>query len=107
MALFTADRSIHFNYHGLRYGGLECPTVWGVRIHYKESASRAYDEEGSTTAPFDMMLLRNRVSRYHVVEAAIEGAARKYQKSHCPYCKTPISCRYSRPIDKVVRLLLS
>ena len=34
-----------------------------------------YKEEGSTTTPFDMML-RNSVSRYHVIGAAIKGAAK-------------------------------
>jgi xylulose-5-phosphate/fructose-6-phosphate phosphoketolase len=34
-----------------------------------------YKEEGSTTTPFDMML-RNCVSRYHIMEAAIRGGAK-------------------------------
>lgn len=70
-SLFTADRPIHFNYHGypnelkgLLFGrpGLERVTIAG------------YIEEGSTTTPFDMMLV-NRTSRYHVAQAAVRGAA--------------------------------
>lgn len=38
-----------------------------------------YREEGSTTTPFDMML-RNRVSRYHIMEAAIRGGAKHNPK---------------------------
>ena len=63
-ALFTADRPIHFNYHGylnelkgLLFGrpNLQCISI------------KAYTEEGLTTTPFNMML-RNRVSQYHVME---------------------------------------
>ena len=32
-------------------------------------------EEGSTTTPFDMMLA-NKVSRFHVAKAALQGAAK-------------------------------
>jgi len=32
-----------------------------------------YDEEGTTTTPFNMMLL-NRTSRFHVASAAVKGA---------------------------------
>jgi len=38
-----------------------------------------YKEEGSTTTPFDMML-RNCVSRYHIMEAAIRGGAKHNPK---------------------------
>jgi xylulose-5-phosphate/fructose-6-phosphate phosphoketolase len=33
-------------------------------------------EEGSTTTPFDMMLV-NKTSRFHVAQAALRGAARR------------------------------
>merc|ERR1712144_28640 len=38
-----------------------------------------YKEEGSTTTPFDMML-RNNVSRYHIIEAAIKAGAKHNPK---------------------------
>jgi len=39
----------------------------------------SYDEEGSTTTPFNMMLV-NRTSRYHVAIQAIKGAAKRNEK---------------------------
>lgn len=70
--LFTSDRAIHFNYHGysnhLRSLLFERPTLDRVTIE-------GYREEGSTKSCFDM-LLRNRVSRYHVAEAVVRGAPR-------------------------------
>lgn len=75
-ALFTSDRNVHFNYHGyvtelqgLLFGrpGLERVSIEGYR------------EEGTTTTPFDMMLV-NHVSRYHVAMQAVRGAARWNEK---------------------------
>ena len=69
--LFTEDRRIVINYHGysrdiagLLFGrkGIGRVRIEGCR------------EEGSTTTPFDMML-RNRVSRYHIAMEAVRGAA--------------------------------
>ncbi|KAF5521402.1 putative phosphoketolase [Colletotrichum aenigma] len=68
---FTEDRAVCFNYHGyptelqgLLFGrpGLHRMTVEGYR------------EEGSTTTPFDMMLV-NCVSRYDVAIRALKGGA--------------------------------
>ena len=70
-ALFTADRPIHINYHG--YGDEVKGLLFG-RPNLHRVSIEAYSEEGSTTTPLDMML-RNRVSRYHVAEAAIQGGA--------------------------------
>ncbi|KAL8646263.1 MAG: hypothetical protein Q9226_006943 [Calogaya cf. arnoldii] len=70
-ALFTADKPIHFNYHG--YANELKGLLFG-RPNLHRISIEAYDEEGSTTTPLDMML-RNRVSRWHVVDAALKGAA--------------------------------
>ena len=75
-SLFTADRPIHFNYHG--YANEIRGLLFG-RHHLDRVSIECYKEEGSTTTPFDMML-RNNVSRYHVIEAAIKGAARHNPK---------------------------
>ncbi|KAK0188698.1 phosphoketolase [Armillaria mellea] len=70
-SLFTEDKPVHFNYHGypmelkgLLFGrpGLDRVTIQG------------YNEEGTTTSPFDMMLC-NHTSRYDVAIAAIQGGA--------------------------------
>jgi xylulose-5-phosphate/fructose-6-phosphate phosphoketolase len=71
-ALFTEDRPVHFNYHG--YSNEIKGLLFG-RPNLDRVSIECYKEEGSTTTPFDM-LLRNSVSRYHVMEAAIRGAAK-------------------------------
>ncbi|KAM5351090.1 hypothetical protein ACJ41O_003813 [Fusarium nematophilum] len=69
--MFTEDKAVCFNYHGyaselqgLLFGrpGLHRMTVEG------------YKEEGSTTTPFNMMLV-NWVSRFDVAKRALRGAA--------------------------------
>ncbi|KAI9886487.1 MAG: hypothetical protein M1823_001737 [Watsoniomyces obsoletus] len=75
-SLFTSDRHIHFNYHG--YASELKGLIFG-RPNLDRITIDSYMEEGSTTTPFDM-LLRNRVSRYHVMEAAIQGAAKVNEK---------------------------
>lgn len=74
--LFTADKSIHFNYHGYL---AELQGLLFGRPRLERVSIAGYIEEGSTTTPFDMMLV-NRTSRYHVAQAAIQGAARFNQK---------------------------
>jgi xylulose-5-phosphate/fructose-6-phosphate phosphoketolase len=71
-ALFTPDRPIHFNYHG--YSNEIKGLLFG-RHNLDRVSIECYKEEGSTTTPFDMML-RNNVSRYHVMEAAIKGGSK-------------------------------
>jgi len=75
-SLFTSDRPIHFNFHG--YPSELKGLLFG-RPHLERVSIEAYAEEGSTTTPFDMML-RNRVSRYHVAESAIRGGAKHNEK---------------------------
>jgi xylulose-5-phosphate/fructose-6-phosphate phosphoketolase len=71
-SLFTKDKPIHFNYHG--YSNEIKGLLFG-RPNLDRVSIACYKEEGSTTTPFDMML-RNEVSRYHVIERAIKGGAR-------------------------------
>ena len=70
--LFTKDKSVHFNYHGypIELKGL----LWG-RPNLDRISMEGYNEEGTTTSPFDMMLC-NRTSRFDVAIAAIRGGAR-------------------------------
>ncbi|KII89836.1 hypothetical protein PLICRDRAFT_567923 [Plicaturopsis crispa FD-325 SS-3] len=69
--LFTKDRPIHFNYHGYP---IELKGLLFGRPNMGRASIEGYREEGTTTAPFDMMLC-NHTSRYHVAEAAIRGGA--------------------------------
>jgi xylulose-5-phosphate/fructose-6-phosphate phosphoketolase len=71
-ALFTADRPIHFNYHG--YANELQGLLFG-RSKLERMTVDSYREEGTTTTPFDM-LIRNNCSRYHVAMAAIRGASK-------------------------------
>lgn len=74
--LFTSGRSIHFNYHGY------LPELQGLlfgRPRLERVSIAGYMEEGTTTTPFDMMLV-NRTSRYHVAQAAVQGASRFNEK---------------------------
>jgi xylulose-5-phosphate/fructose-6-phosphate phosphoketolase len=71
-SLFTADRAVHFNYHGY---ATELKGLLFARPKTDRMTIEGYREEGSTTTPFDMMLL-NYVSRYHVMEYALRGGSR-------------------------------
>ncbi|QSS60046.1 phosphoketolase [Histoplasma capsulatum] len=70
-ALFTSERTIHFNYHGYE---TELRGLLFGRSQMERVTIASYMEEGSTTTPFDMMLI-NRVSRFHVAQAAVRGGA--------------------------------
>ncbi len=67
-SLFTADRPIVFAYHGY---------PWLIhRLTYRRTNHgnlhvRGYKEEGTTTTPFDMVML-NDLDRYHVVLDVID-----------------------------------
>lgn len=74
--LFTAERCIHINYHGYP---VEMKGLLFGRPRLERVSIAGYMEEGSTTTPFDMMLV-NRTSRYHVAQAAVRGAAKYNEK---------------------------
>ena len=71
--IFTADAHVVFAFHGY------ANAVHGL-LHGRSNASRfhvrGYREEGTTTAPFDMVVL-NRMSRFHLVIEALRRARRR------------------------------
>lgn len=71
-ALFTNDRNVHINYHGYV---TELKGLLFGRPSLERVSIEGYREEGTTTTPFDMMLV-NHVSRYHVAMQAVKGAAK-------------------------------
>ena len=75
-ALFTPDRVIHFNFHGyaVQLQGL----IFG-RPKLDRVTIESYKEEGTTTTPFDMLLLNN-CSRFDVATAAVRGAAKRNER---------------------------
>ena len=72
-ALFTSHRHIHFNYHG--YANELQGLLFG-RPGLERMTINSYDEEGTTTTPFDM-LIRNRCSRYHIAEVAVRAGVER------------------------------
>jgi xylulose-5-phosphate/fructose-6-phosphate phosphoketolase len=67
-ALFTADRPVIFAYHG--YPWLIHRLVYR-RTNHRNMHVRGYKEEGTTTTPFDMVML-NDLDRYHLVMDVID-----------------------------------
>ena len=70
--LFTTDKPIIFAYHG--YPWLIHRLTYR-RTNHKNLHVRGYKEEGTTTTPFDMVVL-NRISRYHLAMMAVHRVPR-------------------------------
>lgn len=70
-ALFTPDRPVIFNFHGY-------PSALKQLLFHRGDSARfyinGYQEEGTTTTPFDM-LVRNGASRFHLASQAIRLAS--------------------------------
>ncbi|HXX88851.1 MAG TPA: phosphoketolase family protein [Acidimicrobiales bacterium] len=67
-ALFTVDRPVIFAYHG--YPWLIHRLAYRRRVH-PQLHVRGYKEEGTTTTPFDMVML-NDLDRFHLVTDVID-----------------------------------
>ncbi|MBA2560111.1 MAG: phosphoketolase family protein, partial [Propionibacteriales bacterium] len=67
-ALFTADRPVVFAYHG--YASLIHRLTYR-RTNHANIHVRGYKEEGTTTTPFDIVML-NDLDRYHLVIDVID-----------------------------------
>jgi xylulose-5-phosphate/fructose-6-phosphate phosphoketolase len=75
-ALFTTDRAVIFAYHG--YPWLIHRLTYR-RANHNNIHVRGYNEEGTTTTPFDMLVLNN-MDRFHLVMDVIDrvpGLARR------------------------------
>jgi xylulose-5-phosphate/fructose-6-phosphate phosphoketolase len=70
-ALFTADAPVIINFHG--YASAVKQLLFGRNVGTRFTVN-GYREEGTTTTPFDM-LVRNGVSRYHLITQAIRATA--------------------------------
>ena len=66
-ALFTTDKPIIFAYHGYPY---LIHRLTYRRTNHENLHVRGYKEEGTTTTPFDMVVL-NDLDRFHLVEDVI------------------------------------
>jgi xylulose-5-phosphate/fructose-6-phosphate phosphoketolase len=67
-SLFTEDKPVIFAYHG--YPGLIHRLAYR-RTNHKNLHVRGYQEEGTTTTPFDMMVM-NHLDRLHLVWDVID-----------------------------------
>ena len=67
-ALFTTDRPVIFAYHG--YPWLIHRLAYRRANHHNFHV-RGYQEEGTTTTPFDMVMLNN-LDRFHLVMDVID-----------------------------------
>ena len=70
--LFTADKPVVFAFHG--YQRALHAIVHG-RSHAERFHVRGFNEQGTTTTPFDMVIL-NQISRYHLAMLAIRRVPR-------------------------------
>lgn len=70
-AMFTLNKPVYFNYHGY---ATELQGLLFGQCNTQRMTVEGYKEEGTTTTPFDMMLL-NELSRFHIAKWALERAA--------------------------------
>jgi len=66
-ALFTRDKPVIFAFHG--YPNLIHRLTW-QRNNHRNFHVHGFNEEGTTTTPFDMTVL-NQLDRYHLAQSAI------------------------------------
>ncbi len=71
-SLFTADKPVIFAYHG--YPVLIHRLTYRRTNHHNIHV-RGYQEEGTTTTPFDMVVL-NELDRFHLVASVIDRVPR-------------------------------
>jgi xylulose-5-phosphate/fructose-6-phosphate phosphoketolase len=70
--LFTADRPVVFAFHGYQRAVHE---IIHGRVNAERFHVRGFNEEGTTTTPFDMVVL-NQMSRYHLSIEALRRVPR-------------------------------
>ena len=87
--LFTPDRHVVFAFHGY-------PREVHFLVHGQGDTERfhvrGYEEEGTTTTPFDMVVL-NRVSRYHLCLEALRRSHRRVPGAEAlaDHCRTMLA----------------
>lgn len=97
---FTENKPIIFNFHG--YPGTVKKLIYGheamerINIH-------GYLEEGTTTTPFNMMVM-NKTDRYHLAIEAVEQGA-KFNKSVAKKAKKLIAYFHKRLADHAKYIL--
>jgi xylulose-5-phosphate/fructose-6-phosphate phosphoketolase len=70
--IFTTDKPIIYNFHG--YTGVIKKLIFGHE-HAERFSIHGYNEEGTTTTPFEMMVL-NKSSRFHLAIEVLQKASK-------------------------------
>ncbi len=73
---FTKEKPIIYNFHG--YPGVIKKLIFGSQ-HADRFSIHGYQEEGTTTTPFEMMIM-NKTSRYHLAIDALERVMKQTPK---------------------------
>jgi xylulose-5-phosphate/fructose-6-phosphate phosphoketolase len=77
-ALFTRSQPVVFAFHGYQYA---LHQLVHRRAHPARFHVRGFNEQGTTTTPFDMVVL-NHMSRYHLADMAIRFALPDDERAH-------------------------
>ncbi len=75
--LFTADKPVIFAFHGYQRAIHE---IIHGRVNAERFHVRGFKEQGTTTTPFDMVVL-NEMSRYHLAAEALRRVPRMHQRA--------------------------
>ncbi|RBY85379.1 phosphoketolase [Blastococcus sp. TF02A-26] len=91
--LFTADTDVVFAFHG--YARAVHQLLHG-RTRPDRFHVRGFEEQGTTTTPFDMVVL-NRMSRYHLVLEALRRSRRAPEKGTelAAFCRAQLERHHS------------
>ncbi|SNS84528.1 phosphoketolase family protein [Rhodococcoides kyotonense] len=95
--LFTADTDVVFAFHGY-------PRAVHELLHGRTNAGRfhvrGFNEQGTTTTPFDMVVL-NKMSRYHLVLEALRRSRRVPEKGSelVDYCTSQLARHEKYVVD--------
>jgi xylulose-5-phosphate/fructose-6-phosphate phosphoketolase len=77
-ALFTRDRPVIFAYHGYPY---LIHRLTYKRANHDNMHVHGFQEEGTTTTPFDMAVL-NQLDRYHLAQAAVRRLPKRTARAN-------------------------
>ena len=90
---FTEDRPVVFAFHGYQYAVHQI-------VHRRPNPARfhvrGFNEQGTTTTPFDMVVL-NQMSRYHLAGLAVRHSSLPEPKI------AELTTKFDREIDEAVR----
>jgi xylulose-5-phosphate/fructose-6-phosphate phosphoketolase len=87
LTLFTAEKPIVFAFHGYQR---EIHGIVHGRTHAERFHVRGFMEEGTTTTPFDMVV-RNQMSRFHLVMEALRRSGYEQAGPLIEWCENMLA----------------